>query len=201
MKWLSFALSAVLLAESGAPVLAQTPAAPLRIVVVEGAAGINNIRTGSARDVVVRVEDESGAPVESAAVVFSLPAQGAGGAFPENAKTLTVMTDASGLATMRGVRPNRIAGKFQIHVNASRQGRTARADVAQFNMVVPNAAEEGARSNKKMIVILALAGAAAAGGAAAALNRGGSKSAPAPVPVVVPPIVVVPGGTVMGPPQ
>ncbi len=201
MKWLSLALSAVLLAESGAPARAQTPAAPLRIVVVEGEAGINNIRTGSARDIVVRVEDESGAPVQGAAVVFSLPAQGAGGAFPDNAATLTVMTDAAGLATMRGLRPNKTAGKFQIHVNASQQGRTARADVAQFNMVVPNAAEEGGRSNKKLIVILALAGAAAAGGAAAALNGGGSKSAPPPAPVVAPPIIVVPGGTVMGPPQ
>ena len=201
MKWLSLALSAALLVESGAPARAQTPAPPLRIVVMEGEAGINNIRTGSARDVVVRVEDDGGKPVESAAVVFSLPAQGAGGAFPENAKTLTVMTDASGLATMRGLRPNRIAGKFQIHVNASQQGRTARADVAQFNMVVPNAAEEGRGSSKKRYVILALAGAAAAGGAAAALNRGGTKSTPAPVPVVVPPIIVVPGGTVMGPPQ
>jgi hypothetical protein len=199
MKWLSIALSAVLLAESGAPARGQTPA-PLRIVVVEGEAGINNIRTGSARDVVVRVEDDGGKPVEGAAVVFSLPAQGAGGAFPDSAATLTVMTDAAGLATMRGLRPNRIAGKFQIHVNASQQGRTARADVAQFNMVVPNAAEEGGRSSKKMFVILALAGAAAAGGAAAAL-RGGSKTTPAPVPVVVPPIVVVTGGTVMGPPQ
>ncbi len=202
MKWLSLALSAVLLAGGGAPARAQTPAGPLRIVVVEGEAGINNIRTGSARDIVVRVEDDSGAPVQGAAVVFSLPAQGAGGAFPDNAGTLTVMTDAAGLATMRGLRPNRIAGKFQVHVNASQQGRTARADVAQFNMVVPNAAEEGGRSNKKVIVILALAGAAAAGGAVAALNRGGTKSTPAPAPVVVvPPIIVVPGGTVMGPPQ
>lgn len=201
MKWLSLALSAVLVAESVAPARAQAPAAPLRIVVVEGEAGINNICTGRARDVVVRVEDEGGAPVEGAAVAFSLPAQGAGGAFPDDARSLTVMTDAAGLATMRGLRPNRIAGKFQIHVNASRQGRTARADVVQFNMVVPNAAKEGGGSSKKLIAILALAGAAAAGGAAAALNRGGSKSAPAPAAVVVPPIIVVPGGTVMGPPQ
>lgn len=200
MKWLSPVLSAALFAQCVAPAGAQSPAGPLRIVVMEGEAGINNLRTGASRGAVVRVEDESGSPVPGAAVVFSLPAQGAGGTFPDDARTLTVTTDAAGLAVMRGLRPNRVPGKFQIRVNASHRGSTARAEVVQFNMVVPNAAEESGGRSKKMIVILALAG-VAAGGAAAALARGGSKSASPAPPVTVPPIVVVPGATVMGPPQ
>ena len=48
-----------------------------------------------------------------ATVVFLLPNDGAGGAFPDGAQTLTTRTNGSGRAVARGFYPNKIQGKFE----------------------------------------------------------------------------------------
>src|SRR5262249_36872070 len=96
--------------------IAQEPqASALTITVLEGQGAINNVKQRSTRDAaVVRVDDAAKQPVSGASVVFTLPSQGAGGAFSNGEQTLIVTTDAQGKAVARGLKPNNIAGKFDI---------------------------------------------------------------------------------------
>ena len=73
---------------------AQTMPTELNIVVLEGEGATNNVRQRVARDPVVRVEDENHKPIVGAAVVFTLPTEGATGEFANGAKSLTIMTDS-----------------------------------------------------------------------------------------------------------
>src|SRR5579859_1089862 len=99
MRFLAIVLAAMI------AVQAQTPAPMLNIVIVEGEGAINNIKLRTARETIVQVEDENHKPVAGAAVVFTLPNQGAGGSFAGNAQTLTSVTDANGRAVARGLQP------------------------------------------------------------------------------------------------
>ncbi len=179
--------------------LSAQPAAPaetLKVVVIEGEGGINNIRQHTSQLITVRVEDENRHPLPGAVVVFALPTDGPSGAFQNGAKTLTVTTNEQGLASVRGLKPNTVSGELTVHVNASSEGRTGRATITQFNMTVPTA--KG--GSGKLAVILALVGAAAAGGAYAGLHKSGSSSA-ATQPGAAVPISITPGTGTVGPPQ
>ena len=171
---------------------AQEGAAKLKIVILEGEGAINNIRQRTAREPIVQVQDENNRPVAGAVVLFTLPDRGASGVFANGAKSMTLTTDAQGKAVATGLKPNTVAGKIEIRVNASHQGQTASATITQTN--VPGAAAAGAGAGK-IIAILAIAGGAAAG---AALGLGGKKnggSAPAPTPTPGPTPTSVSAGT------
>ena len=154
----------------------------LNLIVVEGEGAINNIRQRTARETIVQVEDENHKPVAGAVVVFTLPSQGAGGTFANGAQTLTVTTDAQGRAVAQGLRANRIAGKWEMRINASMGNRTGAVTVSQTNAAAAGGAAGGAAgaaagiSAKTIAIIAAVAGAAAAGGAVAATRSGGSSS-------------------------
>ena len=149
----------------------------LNLIVVEGEGAINNIRQRTARETIVQVEDENHKPVAGAVVVFTLPSQGAGGTFANGAQTLTVMTDAQGRAVAQGLRVNRVAGRWQMRINASLGNRTGTATVTQTNVAAAAAgAGAGAAagiSAKVIVIAVAVAGAAAAGGVVAATRGGG----------------------------
>ena len=195
--WLSFILFVQVLVP---PVSAQNPPAGIQIVVVEGEGAINNVGQRSSHDPVIRVQDEHAKPIAEAAVVFTLPTEGASGAFGNGEKTLIVNTDTRGQATAVGLRVNQIPGRLQIHVNASYRGQTARTNITQFIMAVPGKSVGG--SSKKVAIILAIVGAAAAGGAAYALSGGnGGSPAPSPGPPPVTPIGIAPGTGTVGPPR
>ena len=164
----------VLLLALWIPATAQ--AAPmLNLVVVEGEGATNNIRQRTARAPVVQVEDENHKPVAGAIVVFTLPSNGAGGAFANGARTLSMVSDSKGQAVAHGFRPNGLKGQFQIHVNASFQGLTAAVAITQTNAVLtPSGATASAGVPTKLIVVLAVLGAAAAGGAYWATHSGSS---------------------------
>ncbi|HZT32332.1 MAG TPA: hypothetical protein VFA33_20760 [Bryobacteraceae bacterium] len=102
------------------PARAQPAERPqqLHITIVESEGAINNIRQRTARESIVRVEDENHKPVAGATVLFLTPDSGPGGVF-QGTRSLTVMTDPQGRAVARGFRPNRATGKFQIKVTAS----------------------------------------------------------------------------------
>jgi hypothetical protein len=142
----------------------------LRITVKEGEGAINNIRLGRAKEPVIEVTDAENRPVRGASVAFVVPELGAGGMFPEGS-TMTVVTDANGIAIGRGLRPNNVVGQFEIRVVASHQGQVARAVVTQTNVAPAKSGNAG-----KTALILALIG---GGGAAVALGvtRGGKTSA------------------------
>ena len=143
------------------------------IKTLEGDGAINNIRIQRAKEPVIRVETDSGAPISGAFVHFSAPNGGPGGVFLGGSSNLTIQTDREGRARATGFRPNRNPGQFQIRVTVSHLGQTASARITQTN-AEPSAAT-GMSSRK--IALFAIVGGAVAGGAALAV-RGGGKSTP-----------------------
>src|SRR5690349_18398244 len=105
----------------------------LNIVILEGEGAINNVRQRVAREPIVQVEDENHKPIGGAVVTFTLPNQGAGASFVDGARTLTVTRDWKGKAIARGMGRNIVNGHYQVGVNASFQGQTARTRVRQRN--------------------------------------------------------------------
>lgn len=183
-------LLAVLMAVPGA--FAQQA---LNLVVVEGEGAINNVRQRTARDPIVRVEDENHKPIAGAAVVFLLPSQGASGTFAGGAQTLTVMTNPQGLAVGRGLKPNGVQGQYQIRVNASYRGQTASTTITQSNaLAAATAAAAGGISGKLIALLLVAAGGAAAGAVVA--TRGGSSN-----PATIAPTTVTAGTGTVGAPH
>ncbi len=199
-RMMSIALACLLALETmPAPVGAQEQPKPrLNIVIVEGEGAINNIRQRTAREPIVQVEDENHKPVAGAAVVFLLPQSGASGVFPNGSNMLSVITDQQGRAVARGLRPNNVAGKYQIRVSASHQGMTANATITQTNVLGAAAAVAGV--SVKLIIILAAAAGAAAVGAVAATRGGGTSATTGGTP---PPsaIVISPGSPSVGSPR
>ena len=166
------AFAACLATGTGARAAPQSAVPGIQIRVMEGDGAINSIRLHRAHDPVVEVVDAGGHPLTGATVTFLLPAMGAGGTFQNNGLSLTTQTDERGMAAGRGLRPNRVAGSFQIRVAASWQSQSASATVMQTN------AEPVAKSShSKLILILAAVGGAAAAGAAVAAGGGKSSSA------------------------
>jgi hypothetical protein len=167
MRFLAVFLAALL---AGPAAFAQQA---LNLVVVEGEGAINNIRQRTARDPIVRVEDENHKPIAGAAVVFLLPSQGASGTFAGGVQTLTVMTNNQGLAVGRGLKPNGVQGQYQINVNASYRGQTASVSISQSNALAAAGAAAAGGISGKLLALLLIAG------AVVATRGGGSSSTPA----------------------
>ncbi len=185
---------AVLTAIQGVPCFGQeAPGPKLNIVIIEGDGAINNIRQRTAREPIVQVEDENHKPIAGATVTFLLPRDGAGATLSDGSRSFTAVTDQNGRATLRGLRPNSTAGKYQIQVNASYQNMSASAAITQTNVAAAAAAAGGISA--KLIAIIAIAGGAAAAGAAVALTRGDNK------PTAAAPIVIAPGTPNVGSPR
>jgi hypothetical protein len=197
---LSVFLAGLLLSQTvGTRVYAQEPPpSKLNLVILEGDGAINNIRQRVAREPVVQVEDENHKPIAGAAVVFLLPNQGAGGAFANGARSLTVLTDAQGKAVMRGLVPNKLQGNFQVRVTASFRGQTASTNINMSNAAGAAAGAGAGAGSGKLIVILAAVGGAAAAGIAIGVTRGGGGSTPVPTPAAT---IITPGNPSVGPPR
>lgn len=177
----------------------ETPAPKkLNLVIVEGEGAVNNIRQRVAREPIVEVRDENDKPLAGVAVVFTLPSQGASGAFPNGARMLTTVTDNAGRAVGRGMQPNSVAGRFDIRVNASFRGQTASTTITQQNVMLAAAAGAGAAGAGKLIAILAVVGGAAAAGVAVAATRNGNGT---PTPSGPTATVINPGTPTVGPPR
>ena len=87
----------------------------------------------STRPITVEITDETGKPVAGAAVSFHLPEDGPGGTFVNGLRTEVVITDARGRASLHGLLANRIPGRFQIRILASKE--QARAGTVSFQYV------------------------------------------------------------------
>ncbi len=168
----------------------------LIIRVLEGQDALNSIGLKRAKEPVVRIESATGAPISGAAVNFILPLNGAGGFFAGQEQSLTVSTDDRGVAVGRGLKPNRIAGTFQIRVTASAGGQTAVAQIQQTNV---ESAPAGGHSGRIVAILVIVAG-GAAGGVIAATHGGHSAATPSAPP---PPVAtsVTAGSPSFGPPQ
>jgi hypothetical protein len=143
------------------------------IVNIESEGALNNIKTRTPHEVIVSVQDENHKPVAGALVIFTLPDQGASGSFMDGTKVFQTTSDTQGNAIAHGVRPNNVAGKFQIHVTASANGKSGDAVINQTNVLRPPSPGPGGLSAKTWIIIGAIA-AGAAVGAGIAASRGGS---------------------------
>ena len=150
--------------------LSAQPADTIRIAVIEGDSAINNIAARNPRDIAVKVTDSNGDPIENAAVTFTMPSAGPGGTFLGDQSTFTTNTGPDGVARATGIRPNRLAGTFEIRVTAAARKQTARAFIRQTN-----AAPAASASRKKILIGAVIAG-AVAGGVLAATSGGGSSS-------------------------
>src|SRR5437016_5243286 len=75
--------------------LARAQAA-LRITVIEGEGAINDLRQRVNRQAIVQVTDGSGRPIAGAIVTFTLPEQGASGAFADGSRMYMVPVDPQG---------------------------------------------------------------------------------------------------------
>lgn len=189
---------AIALELAGASAQTQTLPTALNIVAVEGEGDTGPVRERPSHVPVIRVSDEKGRPVSGAAVVFTLPTEGATGVFPGGAKTLMIMTNEEGRAAAQGFRFNQIPGKVQVNVNVSYKGLTARTFITQVST-----APEGYKAKKGghtglLIAILAIAAAGGAGGAYFAMHGATASSTAVTGPQ---PIGLTPGTGTLAPPH
>ena len=182
-SWLALALWVAL------PRLAGCQTAILQIRVVEGEGGIHAAGSRNTRPISVEVTDETGKPVEHAAVSFHLPADGPGGVFPNGLRTDVAITDAAGRAAIRAISWNRVPGRFQLRIVASfeqaRAGITSSQYIEGPEIPAGMPTASAAHRHSRWLWIGALAAGGAAGGILA--GRGGTKTeAPAPAPPAAP---------------
>ena len=183
------------------PVRAQAPEPKqLSISILEGEGAINNIRQRTAREAIVQVQDENHKPVAGVAVTFFLADHGASGVFANGSQSMTVTTDANGQAAMRGMVPNKMAGKMEIRVSARLGNLNADAVITQTNAVGAAAAGGAAISGKVIALIVVAAVAGTVAGVYLATRGGSSASATIPAGPTTPAVVITPGTPTVGHP-
>jgi len=173
-----------------AAALAQVAILQIRVIEGEGAVHLPGSR--STRPITVEITEETGKPVSGAAVSFHLPEEGPGGAFVNGLRTEVVIADAHGRASLHGLLANRLPGRFQIRILASKE--QARAGTVSFQYVAESrgGAAKGTAapaSRRKWIVVAVVVAGGALGCMVAAR---GSAASPAAVPAVtVPPVLSI----------
>jgi hypothetical protein len=171
------------------PCLLFGQTAILQVRVVEGEGAVHPPGSRSSRNLTVEVTDETGRPVQGAAVSFRLPEEGPGGTFANGLQTDLVMTGPDGRASVRGFRLNQTPGPFQIRITVAKD--KARAGVVSAQYIAEIKSQPPARpatspapvAKKKghgKWILVGLIAAGAAGGAVAGLSRNGSSSPPQP---------------------
>ena len=162
----------------------------VQLKVVEGEGTVYRTGTRATRGLTVLVTDETGKPVENAAVSFRLPDEGATGVFSSGLRTEVVTTGANGRATVWGMQWNKTPGPVEIRITTVKDEARAGIVSTQYlsDAIAPRAGGEGTfsashKGRTKWVLI-----AAAAGGAVAGLAFGRSKgttAAATPPPAVV----------------
>lgn len=151
-----------------------TDAGKYRLVVIRGEGDQHNVKQGRATSqAVMEVRDENDKPVAGILLTFTLPSQGAGGAFVGGSQVTTLATNTAGRAAVTFT-PNKVAGSYALKVSGNVQGQSVSASVAQTNL----AAVAGGLSTGAIVAIVAVA---AGAGIGAALAGGGGKKDTSPV--------------------
>ncbi|MFY9728210.1 MAG: hypothetical protein WB579_10290 [Bryobacteraceae bacterium] len=177
----------------------QPAAAQVAILQIQVSSGEGTVHTLGSRDsrgITVLVTDETGRPVAGAAVSFHLPDRGPSGTFVNGLHTEVASTDDRGRATVHVVQFNRVAGRMEIRIVASKE--QARAGTVSFQYIagdspgVATAAKQKGRwhPRKKWLIVAAVAGAGAAGGALA-LTHSSPGSASTATLTIGPPSITV----------
>ena len=120
----------------------------LKVVPLAGDGEINDLQRGVMAPLVVQVLDQESRPVEGADVTFRFPIQGPGAAFADQKNSQTVRTNADGQASATGWTANRMVGRFQVQVTASRGNELGTAVLSMRN--VTSLTDEGKKKHKSL---------------------------------------------------
>lgn len=175
---------------------AQEAQQGLRITIVEGDEAIFNVRQRVSREAIIQVEDENRKPVAGALVTLTAPRDGASAVFSNGLNNITLTTDESGRAVVRGIRPNKAQGKYAIRVTAVKGALRGTSQMTMTNMA---AAVAAGGISTKLLTFLLIAGAGAAAGTVAATRNGNGAGPSTPAGAVS--ATVTPGTPTVGPPR
>jgi protocatechuate 3,4-dioxygenase beta subunit len=164
---------------------APAQVAILQIQITQGDGAVHAPGARTPHPLTVTVTDETGRPVEGAAVSFHVPEEGPGGTFANGMRTEVQSTDGQGRATVSMLQVNRVSGRFQIRIIASKEQARAGVISSQYVAEANSGAARPAgttvmRSKRRKWMMGA---AVAAGGALAGIlasGRSGSRNSPAP---------------------
>jgi hypothetical protein len=173
----------------------------VQLKVVEGDGAVYRTGARAAHGLTVLVTDESGKPVEHAAVSFRLPEGGSGGVFSSGLRTEVVTTGPDGRATVGGMQWNKTSGPVQIRITAIKDQARAGIISTQYlsdDAVALKAGGEGSftaphkgRTKWILIGLVAVAGGAAAGFVLAhSRSSPAAPTAPAGISIGAPSIIV-----------
>jgi hypothetical protein len=104
----------------------------VQLKVVDGDGAVYRPGTRATHGLTVLVTDETGKPVDMAAVSFRLPDEGASGTFNSGLRTEIVTTGPDGRATVWGMQWNKTPGPVEIHVTALKEQARAVIISTQF---------------------------------------------------------------------
>lgn len=175
---------------------AQEAQQGLRITIVEGDEAIFNVRQRVSREAIIQVEDENRKPVAGALITLTAPRDGASAVFSNGLNNITLTTDESGRAVVRGIRPNKAQGKYAIRVTAVKGALRGTSQITMTNMA---AAVAAGGISAKLLTFLLIAGAGAAAGTVAATRNGNGAGPSTPAGAVS--TTVTPGTPTVGPPR
>ena len=192
------------------PLRAQNDPAILLIRIVEGEGAVYPAGSRATRGVAVQVTDETGKPVDRAAVSFQLPEDGPTGAFSSGMRTEIVTTGADGRASVWGMQWNRVTGPLEVRITAAK-GQARAGTVCGLYLVTSESgftrqnkaetriagqsrgAPAGWRNHRKIWIGVGIA-AAAFVGVAAASSRGtpsGASAAGVNAPQIGTPSIII----------
>jgi len=104
----------------------------VQLKVVDGDGAVYRPGTRATHGLTVLVTDETGKPVDMAAVSFRLPDEGASGTFNSGLRTEIVTTGLDGRATVWGMQWNKTPGPVEIRVTAIKEQARAGIISTQF---------------------------------------------------------------------
>jgi hypothetical protein len=150
----------------------------LQLQVIEGEGAVQTAGARSSRPITIQVTDETGKPVEGAAVSFRLPEDQVTGLFSNSLRSDIIVTGADGRASQMNIQWGAAPGPVRIRVTAAKDQARAGIVVEQYvsESVAITETRTGAASEAKIGSsgkwkwILIAAG-AAGGGLAAGMAR------------------------------
>jgi hypothetical protein len=118
----------------GPPAIQPATVQSLRIILLSGNQGMNDLERKVMVPLVVQVVDQSDLPVDGANVVFRFPLDGPGASFANGKNAETFRTNADGQVAATGWVANGKAGTFQVQVTASHGNELGSATISMTNV-------------------------------------------------------------------
>lgn len=162
---------------SDRPTSSEPTGKRLHLVVLQGLAAVNDLRTPTTTMLVVEVRDENYLPLEGATVEFELSATGPSGSFEGGVRLKKAITNAQGQA-FTTFEPNPAAGRFSIEARATYGTRTGM--VAIMHPTQPPRSRISRHKTLAIVIAVGVAGAATA----VILTTRGRASSPSSKPTV-----------------